>query len=460
MLIIFANFAPESTRMYMNITIPGAKGLFLALTLSVPSIAMAEGYQVNTLSARQLGMAHTGYALKLGAESQFFNPAGMAYMDKSVDFSASFNALYPECTAIVGGKKYHTDNNVSTPLSFFAGFKIYDNLSAGISFYTPCGSGINWTDHWPGAILNQSVTLKGYTVQPTVSWRITPRLSVGAGLTINWGTVDLHKGLISGAQLDGMLGALGIQGVSFGEITPASAQLTGKAKVGFGYNLGVMYDFSDSFTAGINFRSKNMLKVEAGEVQVNYATDNPTILGILSSRLDGISKTEFKAEMPNPAVLGFGGAWHNDRLTLALDAQWTFWSAYKELDINFVGASEFDQHLEKNYHNSWLLKAGAEWKATPRLDLRAGLAVDMSPCDKEYYNPETPGMTKIEPTVGLTFRPLPNVGINAAFMYIHGCGVDNASYTSTNVLTGQPDKFTADYRLHAVCGSVGVSVSF
>lgn len=45
-------------------------------------------------------------------------------------------------------------------------------------------------------------------------------------------------------------------------------------------------------------------------------------------------------------------------------------------------------------------------------------------------------------------------------MYIAGMGVDNASYTSTNVLTGQPDKFTADYRLHALVGSVGLSIAF
>lgn len=37
--------------------------------------AMAEGYQINTLSARQLGMGHTGTALKLGSESMIFNPA-------------------------------------------------------------------------------------------------------------------------------------------------------------------------------------------------------------------------------------------------------------------------------------------------------------------------------------------------------------------------------------------------
>ncbi|MDE5749373.1 MAG: outer membrane protein transport protein, partial [Duncaniella sp.] len=82
--------------------------LLLGLALGT-SVAMAEGYQVNTLSARQLGMGHTGIAMKLGAESQFFNPAGMAFMDDSFQASASFNAIRPTASATVNGKKYTTD---------------------------------------------------------------------------------------------------------------------------------------------------------------------------------------------------------------------------------------------------------------------------------------------------------------------------------------------------------------
>lgn len=435
------------------------KAFLIGVSLLSSTAVMAEGYQVNTISARQLGMGHTGFALKLGAESQFFNPAGMAFLDKQIDLSASVTAISPSAKATIGDKSYKTDNDVSTPFSVFGAMDILDNLKAGISIYTPCGSSINWTDNWPGATLNQSVNLKAFTVQPTVAWKIIPGLSVGAGLTMTWGSVNLHKGLITGTQLDALLAAMG-SSYRFGEITPASVALNGKTNVAFGVNLGVMYDISRNVTAGINFRSKSMLKVNAGETEVSYATSDPTILGMLSSKLDGISKTEFSAEMPCPATFGFGGSWHNDRVTASLDAQLTFWNAYKVLDINFKGAPQFDQHLEKNYHNSWLVRGGVEWKASSRLDLRAGMTVDFSPCDKDFYNPETPGMTKVEPSVGLTFRPIPRLGINAAFMYIAGCGINNASYTSANILTGSEETFTADYSLHALVGSVGISLSF
>ena len=70
--------------------------------------AWAEGYQVNTLSAKQGGMGHTGVAQKLESESMFFNPAGMAFMDKTMSFSASINGLSPKATITLDdGKKYH-----------------------------------------------------------------------------------------------------------------------------------------------------------------------------------------------------------------------------------------------------------------------------------------------------------------------------------------------------------------
>lgn len=434
------------------------KSALVGAALLAASAAMAEGYQVNSLSTRQLGMGHTGFAMKLGAESQFFNPAGMAFMDDSFQASASFNAIQPTASATVDGKKYTTDCDPSTPFSVFAAFNIYDFLKAGVSVYTPYGSSINWTDNWPGATLNQSVKLSAFTVQPTIAWKIIPGLSVGAGLTVTWGSVNLNKGLLSGRELSAMLGALGLQ-YPTPEITPVSAHLQGKASLACGVNLGAMYDLPANLTVGVNFRSKTMMKVKAGQTEVTYGTSDPTIQAILSSKLGGIAQTDFKAEMPLPASLGFGLSWHNDRVVTDLEAQLTFWSAYKYLDIAFDGASQFDQHLEKNYHDSWLVRGGVEWKATSRLDLRAGLMIDFTPVDKHFYNPETPGMTKIEPTLGLTFRPIPCLGINVAGMYVAGLGENGASYTTKNIL-GQSQTFTADYRVRSWTASLGLSVNF
>ncbi|MDE6490498.1 MAG: outer membrane protein transport protein, partial [Muribaculaceae bacterium] len=331
-----------------------------ALTLASSLSLMAEGYQVNTLSARQGGMAHTGTALKLGAESQLFNPAGMGFMDHTLDISASVSGVMATGYATIDGTRHETSNKVSTPLMASAAFSIYDFLKAGITIYTPYGSSINWTENWPGAVLNQSVDLATYTIQPTIAWKITPRLSIGAGLTIAWGNVNLNKGLVVPATVDMTLAAAGIP-YRFGDTTPASVNLTGTATVATGYNIGIMYDITDRWTAGASYRSLMKMRVKAGNASVSYAND---IARTALSSLDVLNEANFKAEMPMPATLSIGTSYRpTNKITLALDAQLTFWNAYRTLDIEFLSQqlSPYNQHLIKEYSNAWAFRLGAQY---------------------------------------------------------------------------------------------------
>ncbi len=434
--------------------------------LSVAAIAMtmaasAEGYQVNTLSAKQNGMGHTGTALKLNAESMIFNPAGMGFMDKTIDFSGSVTGIFATAKATTpDGKVYETDNPASTPMSANLGFSIYDNLKAGVSFYTPYGSNIDWTDNWAGAMLNQSVKLATYTIQPTISWRITPKLSVGAGLMMTWGTVNLNKGLVSPSSLDALMQSMGMP-AAFGTTVPASVNLKGTTSIALGANLGVMYDIDNRWTVGVSYRSKMSMKVKAGTASLSYVNDIAKTL--LESKLGVIDKANFKAEMPCVSILNFGGSFKPmPNLTLAADVQVSFWKEYKQLDIEFLSEQlrPFDQNLVKNYRNSLTYHIGAEWGVTNRFDLRAGLMIDTAPMRTDNYNPETPGMTKIEPSVGLSFRPVKNFSIDFSMLYVAGLGRDNASCTYKNLLTGADDTFVADYKVTSFNPSIGVTYNF
>ncbi|MCM1255111.1 MAG: outer membrane protein transport protein [Duncaniella sp.] len=457
-----------------------------ALVLSVGT-AMAEGYQVNSLSAKQLGMGHTGVALKLGAESMFFNPAGMAYMDKTLDLSGAFTAIIPTATATLpDGKKYETDCDPATPIGAHAAFSIYDNLKAGVSFYTPYGSSINWTDNWPGAVLNQNVKLKVFTIQPTLSWAITPKFSIGVGAMVTWATVDLNKGLVSAATADKAIGVFkslgllpsGLDFQPYGDTTPASVNLNGKTGIKVGLNIGAMYNITDQLTAGASLRTQMGMRVKAGDASVRYA--NALAQQVLGGTLDLLNEANFTAEMPAPWVMSLGLSYKPIKaLTLAFDARLTGWHAYKQLDIEFLSEqlTPYNQNIEKKYKNSWCYSLGAQYAVTDRFDARLGLMIDTTPVNKDYYNPETPGMTKVEPTVGLSFRPIPSLSIDLAFMYVAGLGVDNAKCDYPDLLGAQmyqqlgatsaqalgfqtTGTFTADYKLHAFVPSIGISYSF
>lgn len=450
------------------------KKILIAVAAAVVAVgAYAEGYQINTLSARQEGMGHTGVALKLGAESMIFNPAGLSFSDKTIDLTGTLTAIKPMASATIDGTRYESHNKVSTPIAFNAAFRVRDYLQLGISFYTPYGSSINWGMNWPGAVLNQKVNLATYTVQPTVSWRITPKLSVGAGLMLTWGTVDLNKGLVTSADVDRVLPMLGMMTGQnypmFNGVTPASVNLTGTADLALGFNIGAMYDISSKVTVGASFRSKMLMKVKSGDARVSFA--NEVAKRLLEDKVGLIDQANFSASMPLPYVLVFGAAYRpTSRWTVAADIQLTGWKTYRRLDIEFPGVANgsFDQHIDKRYRNAWCFHLGAEWAATEKLDLRAGLMVDQTPVNDNHYNPETPGMTKIEPTVGLSFRPIKQLSVDFSFMYVAGVGKDNVKGSYENFiakaypnigLDANPE-IKGNYRVHAFAPAIGLRYCF
>ncbi len=441
----------------MNMNI---RRFFIATAIAAGILtASAEGYQINTLSARQNGMGHTGTALKLGSESMIFNPAGLGFLDKTLEFQGSVTGIFAHASAETSGKKYYTANDPATPMAFNLGMSVYDNLKVGVSFYTPYGSGINWGDNWPGAVLNQRVSLKAFTLQPTVAWRVLPSLSIGAGAMVTFGNVDLDKGLVSESSMNAMLALMG-NDYRFTD-TPASINLKGNAAVTVGVNAGVMWDIDSRWTVGASFRSKMNLKVKCGDAAVRYG--NEVARQILEAQLGILDKANFTAAMPAAAVFNIGVSYRPiEKLVLAFDAQLTGWKAYKSLDIEFLSETlePYNQYITKDYSNSWTFHLGAQYDLTQRFKVRAGMMVDTTPVSKLHYNPETPGMTKIEPSVGFSFSPVKNFSIDASLLYVAGLGEDGASCTYTDLLLKKDMTFTADYKVHAWNPSIGFSVNF
>ena len=469
--------------------------------------AAAEGYQVNSFSARQTGMGHTGVALKLGAESQLFNPAAMAFTDKTLDVSAGMSAIKASAYCKHEGTQWETSNKISTPFNFAASFHVYEELYAGITLYTPYGSSINWGKAWPGATLSESVSLQVFTVQPTLAWRASEKFSIGAGLMISWGNVNLSQGLLTW-DMASKLGDIAWQAAALqsqlipgspnpGEkpaepadknIPPASVNLSGTSDLALGFSVGLMYNINEKWTLGASLRSEMDMKVKKGDAAVSYDA-SPFLQNVLRESLDEMSSTNFSASMPCPYVFTVGAAYRPlGNLEIAADVQLNGWASYDYLDIKFAGLSKFDQKIKKNYRDAMTFHLGAQWGVTRKLDLRAGLMVDLSPCDTDYYNPETPAMTKIEPSIGLTFRPTKRLAIDLAFMYIKGMGVKGATgridqksfaqaysaavdkYNSVVTPLGLPAypkadvpetvDFKADYAVHAIVPAIGLSYSF
>lgn len=425
----------------------------------------SEGYQVNLQSTKQAAMGHVGTAMKLGAESMHFNPAGLAFMDKSVDLSAGAAFVFSKVDYSSTDGKYSatTESNPSTPMYFYAGFKIYDNLAAGISLTNPYGSGIKWPSSWNGAHLVQDISLKAFSVQPTISYKIIDRLSIGVGMMIFAGNVSISRGLIPVGW--GMLGLdprLQQLAQNYPGVVPVEATLNGTAKVRLGYNVGIMFDINDQWTLGASYRSKVKMKVEEGTAYLSYA--NEVIRQAISPLMPKLDQGTFSASMPMPANLNIGLSYKPiPKLILSADFQYVFWKAYDALNINFhpQELSSNDISSVKDYSNAFAIRVGGQYTVTRRLDLRLGLYYDKTPVNDEHYNPETPGSDKIGITTGFSFSPFRNFSIDAAFSYVHGLDKNGVSCPAgNNFVLPANEYFTGDYKARAFIPAIGISYKF
>lgn len=68
---------------------------------------------------------------------------------------------------------------------------------------TPYGT-LEWPKNWAGAGLIQDISLKSYVIQPTLSYKITDHLSIGVGLQLAWGNVNLSRALMGASDLQGI----------------------------------------------------------------------------------------------------------------------------------------------------------------------------------------------------------------------------------------------------------------
>lgn len=361
----------------------------------------AGGFQLNLQGTRQLGMAHTGTGFGKDAATLFFNPSGMSFLEGKVSVSLGVNAirarvLYTE--EAPGQYSAYNNQLIGTPFSFYAVMKpnAESDLAFGIGVYTPFGSRIQYEDDWKGQFLLREMSLQTIFIQPSVSYRLHPNISIGAGAVIATGDFSLRKGVPVQFQEDG----------SYGEAT-----LSGKAS-GFGFNTGVYYQNENGLSAGLSYRSGVQVSVESGSAEFT----------VPSALQEYFPNTSFSTGLNLPASINLGVAYQMEKLTLAADINYVTWSVYDSLIIDFDLNTDklADQRSPRHYKNAPIFRLGAEYTLNESLIVRAGAYLDQTPVDDGYLTPETPDSRKIGLTTGVSYMHESGFGADLCFLFIDG----------------------------------------
>ena len=358
---------------------------------------MAEGYQVNLQSIKQTGMGHTGAGQQLGATSIHFNPGALAFMTGKFDFSLGTSGVISTHNFKGLGGSSETDNPMGTPLFFYGAMRVSDKLAAGIGINTPFGNSLKWGDTWQGRYLIQDIALQAIFVTPTLSYKLSDKLSVGAGFVMTFGSVDMNQ-------------AFNLQ-----TINPAFPNADGQINLkgsttSYGFTTGLFYEISEKVSAGVSYRSKVLLKMEGGDVTY-------TVPSAVEAYFP--TNNKFSSELPLPSNLTFGIGWQaNEKWFLAFDLQSVGWSVHESLDFDFELTE--DKGLPKNYDNTMIYRVGASYAASSSVMLRGGIYYDQTPIKDQYMTPETPGTNKVGVSLGLSWLLNDKLSLDASLLYIKG----------------------------------------
>ena len=309
---------------------------------------------------------------------------------------------------------------------------------------------------------------------------------------MTWGTFDLSRSLLpvgaDNAQNQLLMGALQTAMPTLpnifemaGDRSLMSLALKGDAKMAVGVNAGIMWDINEQWSLGFTYRSKLRMKVNSGSIALK-TIDDPAIGQILGqllqapqfSTLQNLSSAVVKTELPLPASLTWGVSFRpTPKWEFAVDLQYVLWSAYDRLDVELVNPTDNTTVMtlasDKNYSNTLAVRIGGQYRVCDFLTARMGMYVDESPVSSDYLNPETPSMTKLAYTVGLTLRPTRWLDIDLAYGYVNSADPERTgSYPYTNSvleLAGvgaaqATTDFSGNYTARAHTFSLGLNFRF
>lgn len=401
------------------------KKLLLPLLGIIPLLSFAGGFQVNLQGTKQTGMGHLGTSFHLGASSTYFNPAMMGLDENkfSVEAGGSFISSSVQFQNGNTGVSEFTDNPIGTPFYLYATYKISEKLSAGLGVYTPFGSTVVWGDDWSGKNLIQDISLSAIFIQPTLSYNITDKLRVGAGLAIVRGSFEINRAAP----------------VPIGN--NASVNLQGDA-LAFGFNAGIHYDVTEQFSVGFTHRSKVDVELEGGDADF-------TVDPALASRFPD---SKFDATLPLPATTTLGLAYKiSDKWLVSAEGSFVQWSGYESLDFDFENEVIADSKNARNYEDAKIFRFGVQYSHSEKLDFRVGYYFDESPIQDDFFNPETPNSDNIGLTAGLSGHIGERFGFDASILYIVGTERESEY---------QPAGFGGKYASRSLITGIGFNYSF
>lgn len=402
--------------------------LIAGLLVGQATPAVAAGFLIRENSAASVGMSYAGTgSLAEGAETVFANPAGMANLSRD-EAEAGASLIIPDFqfqgSATVRGAPLPGDSGGNSgrlaPIpNLYGTLALTDELRAGIAITVPFGNATDYGTNWYGRYLATKTTALSYDINPSLAWKLSEHLSVGAGFSAQYFKLDVTSAIP--------------QSVIFGVPVPDAFNRFVAHDWAFGFNLGALAKIGDNSRVGFTYRSGVDHDIDG---TLNFTGAIPLL---------GLSNGPAHAAASLPSTAGLSVTSDIDpALTVSADVQFTHWSVFREIVVESANPpADYPQH----YRDSWMFAAGARYRLSPQWLIRAGVAWDETPVVSRFRTVNLPDTDRFLLGVGSAWQLTDALNLSAAYGHSVAFARPNMNISTNNtdpvthavVLHGQYD---------------------
>ena len=407
----------------------GRRALFPGLAIAAVAVlgtgqTTAGGLGLYEIGTADVGLASAGYVARAqDASTVMTNPAGMTRL-KGTQLVVGAQALYgdvrlsvdrvPAVATVSGGDGGNAVGWMPGGGTFIS-YSISPALKVGFGVGGNFGGATEYNDDWTGRYYVQKSTLLGLSLLPSVAYRVTDKLSVGATLNAMYGILENTVAINNAGP-----------GFDDGQLKLDDKQW------GYGVNVGLLYEVDSATRLGLTYNSQVDLDFSA---KARFNGVAPGLDAILAARGLQDATVDLGIKVPQGVM---GSFFHqiDDRWAVLGSVGWQQWSKFGQVSVGVESSNPTSLTTALNFKDTWHGALGAQYRPGGPWQYSFGVAYDSKFQDSGNVSPSLPTNDAWRFGVGAQRQSSNSFSWGVAAEYLYGGSLSVNKQSSAPVALG------------------------
>jgi len=378
--------------------------------------ASAAGLWLYEAATPEMGTASAGRnATADSASTVAFNPAGMTRLERD-ELMVGIQPMYVKSRFDIddgsgsgGGDGGNAGGWVPVASLSYA-HELSDDLKVGVFAGSYLGLGLDFNSDWGGRYFATELELLTMTTAFNLGYKVNNELSIGGGVNIVYGSLTQKMDWNNPLAI------------------PDSQIEIKDSDIGYGFNLGLLYEFSPSTRIGLTYMSEVKFEFED-------AVDISDLNG-LPGKILSDAKVDLDMSLPQAVSLSL---FHQLDETWALlgSVGWQEWSEFGKTDLKFANGGKVED--DRHFDDTWSAGIGFHYQLSEPWKLMAGVHYDSSPVSNSDRTIDQPLDRQIRYAFGAQYDYSRDITISAAYELLDAgkAKVDQSGLARQGTLSGE-----------------------